>query len=158
MIKEFESFHGAVFARIVHGTKQKVSIKLFPSATNASYIINDTIGIYIKHSRGRLTPWRFTFSKEHQEEVELMKKSLKNVFLIFVCNDDGIVCLEYSELKQILDDQYDSIEWISATRHKGEMYSVKGSNGKLGFKIGPSDFPEKLFNNETKKGVLSWFK
>lgn len=158
MIKEFEFFHGAVFARIVHGTKNAISIKPFPSITNASYVINDDIGIYIKHSRGRMTPWRFTFAKEHQQEIELMKKCFKNVFLLLVCSDDGIVCLEYFELKQILDNQHNSIEWISATRHKGEMYSVKGSDGKLGFKIGPSDFPEKLFNAEVKKGVLSLFK
>lgn len=158
MIKEFEFFHGLVFARILHGTQRPLSIKPFPSSTNASYVINEKIGIYIKYSSKRMTPWRFTFKKEHQEEIELMKKALKEVFLILVCNDDGIVCLSYSELKQILDGQHDSIEWISATRHKREMYSVKGSDGKLGFKIGPNDFPEKLFDVNAPKGIIDWFK
>jgi len=158
MIKEFEFFHGLVFARILHGSQRPLSIKPFPSTTNASYVINDKVGIYIKYSSKRMTPWRFTFKKEHQEEIELMKKDLKEVFLLLVCNDDGIVCLSYEELKQILDDQHDSIEWISATRHKREMYAVKGSDGKLGFKIGPNDFPEKLFNSNAPKGILNWFK
>lgn len=104
-----------------------------------------------------MTPWRFSFKKEHQQEIEQMKNELREVFLLLVCNDDGIVCLDYSELKQILDDQHDDIEWISATRHKREMYAVKGSDGKLGFKIGPNDFPEKLFNANAPKGILSWF-
>ena len=92
-----------------------------------------------------MTPWRFTFKKEHQEEIDLMKSRFKNVFLVLVCNDDGVVCLSYPELRRILDAQHDPIEWISATRHKREMYAVKGSNGELDFKIGQNDFPAKLF-------------
>jgi hypothetical protein len=82
---------------------------------------------------------------EHQQEIDLMKASFNKVFLVLVCNDDGVVCLNYAELKRILDNQHEPIEWISATRHKREMYSIKGSNGELNFKIGQSDFPEKLF-------------
>lgn len=158
MIKEFEFFHGLVFARILHGTQRPLSIRSFKTDSNASYIVNDKIGLYIKYSSKRMTPWRFTFKREHQEEIELIKKDLKEVFLILVCNDDGIVCLSHSELKQILDDQIDDIEWISATRNKHEMYAVKGSNGELGFKIGPNDFPEKIFDVTSSKGILSWFK
>jgi hypothetical protein len=145
MIKEFEFFHGLVFARILHGTQRPLSIKLFQSASNASYVINDTVGIYIKYSSKRMTPWRFTFKREHQEEIDLMKSQFPNMFLLLVCNDDGIVCLNSLEFEQILDNQLDPIEWISATRHKRQMYAVKGSNGKLNFKIGQNDFPEKLF-------------
>lgn len=154
MIKEFEFFHGLVFARILHGTQRPLSVRPFQVDSNASYIVNENIGIYIKYSSKRMTPWRFTFKREHQEEIEIMKQSLKEVFLILVCNDDGIVCLSYSELKQILDDQIDEIEWISATRRKHEMYAVKGSNGKLGFKVGPSDFPEKIFSIDLPKRDL----
>ena len=158
MIKEFEFFHGLVFARILHGTQRPLVLTPFQENSNASYIVNEKIGLYIKYSSKRMTPWRFTFKREHQEEIELMKNKLEKVFLLLVCNDDGIVCLSYSELKQILDDQIDDIEWISAIRKKHEMYAVKGSNGKLGFKIGPNDFPEKIFDTNTSKGILSWFK
>jgi hypothetical protein len=145
MIDKFEFFHGLVFARIIHGTQRPLSVKPFQSISNASYVVNDNIGIYIKYSTKRMTPWRFTFQKEHQEEIDLMKSKFKNVFLVLVCNDDGVVCLNYSELKQLFDNQHDPIEWISATRHKREMYAVKGSNGELGFKIGQNEFPEKIF-------------
>lgn len=147
MINDFEFFHGLVFARILHGTQRSLYLRPFQSASNASYVVNDAIGIYIKYSTKRMTPWRFTFKKEHQGEIDQMKAHFKNVFLVLVCNDDGIVCLSYSELKQILDNQHNPIEWISATRHKREMYTVKGSNGELDFKIGQSDFPEKIFTN-----------
>lgn len=77
-----------------------------------------------------------------------MKSSFSKVFLILVCGDDGVVCLNFSELKQLIDSQHDPIEWISATRHKREMDSVKGSNRELDFKIGQSEFPNKLFDGE----------
>jgi hypothetical protein len=106
--------------------------------------VNKEIGVYIKYSTKRMTPWNFTLLKEHQDEIESMKGHLKKVFLLLVCNDDGIVCLSYSELKQILDEQHAPVEWISATRQKHKMYTVKSSNGKLGFKIGINDFPKKI--------------
>lgn len=147
MIKEFEFFHGLVFARILHRTQQTLSIKLFQSSSNASYILNETTGVYVKYSSKRMTPWRFTFRSEHQAEIDLLKANFDKVFLLLVCNDDGVVCLSYSELKQLLDNQHEPIEWISATRHKREMYAVKGSNGELDFKVGKIDFPEKLFQD-----------
>jgi hypothetical protein len=145
MIKEFEFFHGLVFARILHRTQPALSLKLFQSGSNASYVLNGTTAVYIKYSSKRMTPWRFTFRNEHQAEIDLLKSKFDRVFLLLVCNDDGVVCLSYSELKQLLDNQHEPIEWISATRHKREMYAVKGSNGELDFKIGKNDFPEKLF-------------
>lgn len=92
-----------------------------------------------------MTPWRFTFLKEHQAEIDLLHASFTNVFLLLVCNDDGIACLSFQELKIILDYQHDNMEWISVVRHKRQMYTVKGSNGVLDFKIGQSDFPKKIF-------------
>ena len=147
MIKDFEFYHGLVFARMLHGSGRSFSIKSFQSKSNASYVVNDVIGIYIKYSSKRMSPWRFTFIKDHQEELDLLRSTVQKVFLLLVCNDDGIVCLNYVELKQLLDSQHDPIEWISATRHKREMYSVKGSDGELNFKIGQSEFPEKLFSS-----------
>lgn len=82
---------------------------------------------------------------EHQQEIDLLKASFERVFLVLVCSDDGVVCLSYDELKRLLDNQHEPIEWISAARHKREMYSVRGSDGELDFKIGQSEFPSKLF-------------
>lgn len=147
MVKDFEFFHGVVFARILHGSERPVSVRPFQSPSNASYVVNDSIGIYIKYSAKRMTPWRFTFKKEHHDEVDLMKRRLKRVFLVLVCNDDGMVCLSYSEFKDILEGRRDSTEWVCATRHKREMYSVSGSSGRLDLKIGQNDFPEKIFRD-----------
>ncbi len=70
MIKEFEFFHGLVFARIIHRGQRPVVIKPYLSESNSSYIVDDKIGIYIKYSSKRMTPWRFTFIKAHQAEID----------------------------------------------------------------------------------------
>lgn len=152
MIKEFEFYHGLVFARILHATQKPISIKTFPSPDNASYVLNDKVGIYIKYSTKRLSPWRFSFQKRHQDEISEMKNNIGEVFLLLVCNDNGIVALSFEELKQILNETHEQVEWISAARGKREMFAVKGSDGKLEFKIGKKDFPAKLFQ-KTKLAI-----
>ncbi|MDD3807317.1 MAG: hypothetical protein PHE86_04680, partial [Candidatus Marinimicrobia bacterium] len=112
MIKEYEFFHGVVFSRIAHSHSGFVKIKAHPTKSNSSYVINDNIGIYVKYSSKRLSPWRFSFKREHQDEILEMKNNFGEVFTIFVCNDDGIVCLDFNELKQILDYAHKENEWV----------------------------------------------
>ena len=145
MIREFERYHGLVLSRLLHNSKNQISIEVYPSKYNSSYIVNENTGLYIKYSKKRLSPWRFSFLKEHQDEIYQMKKLLKNVFIIFVCHNDGIAALSHDELKMILDEEHEEIEWVAIKRRRREKYSVSGHDGKLKFKIGESDFPGKIF-------------
>lgn len=161
MIKEFEFFHGVVFSKILHANQAPVSIKPFPTSDNASYILNDRIGIYIKYSTKRLSPWRFSFQKRHQDEILKMRNTVGETFLLLVCNDDGVVVLSFDELRQVLNEAHEEVEWISVARTKRKMYTVKGSDGELEFKIGKGDFPSKVFKvaQPAPKGtIFSWFK
>ena len=159
MLKEFEFFHGVVFARILHGRNVPVSIKSYPTQDNASYVVNDKAGIYIKYSSKRMSPWRFSFQKEHQDEILDMKNKFGEVYTVLVCNDDGIVCLSFDELKEILDTRHDTVEWISVARGPREKYEIKGHDGKLRLKIGNNDFPGKIFEAvKVKPGVFGWLK
>lgn len=145
MVREFEFYHGAALARLIHGNKS-ISIEQYAAGTsNASYVINGRLGFYIKHSTSRLSPWVFTFLRSHQDEVQEMQDSLGNVFVVLVCGDDGMVCLSYDELKLALDHNHGDAEWIKAARRKREKYAISGSDGKLKTKVGESEFPAKIF-------------
>lgn len=144
MIKEFEFYHGVVFSKLIHSIPDGISIKLYPSPSNASYVINDNIGIYIKHSTKRMSPWRFSFQKIHQNEILQMQEQLRNIFVLLVCGKDGVVTLSFEELKTILNDIYSETEWISASRTRNKEYSIKGSDGSLEKKIGKKDFLKKI--------------
>jgi hypothetical protein len=145
MINEFEFYHGVVFARMLHATQRQLSIKPYSTSDNAAYLIDGTLGIYIKYSSKRLSPWRFSFQKRHQDKILEMKKDIGRVFLLLVCNDDGVVVLTFDEIKQILNENSEAVEWISATRSRRQMYSIKGSDGKLSFKVGQDEFLNKMF-------------
>ena len=77
--------------------------------------------------------------------MKIMSELLNKLYLILVCYDDGIVCLEYNDIKKILNQDHEEYEWISASRLKREQYKIQGSDGKLNFKVADSDFPSKIF-------------
>ena len=145
MIKEFEFYHGAVLSGLAHAG-MAVSLKLFPTSSNSSYVINDKVGIFVKYSSKRMSPWSFSFNQSHQDEILEIKNRLGEVFLLLVCFDDGIVTLNFDELKIILNEIHKTVEWIRVSRKPREKYSVKGSDGKLKFKIGGNEFPNKIFD------------
>jgi len=149
MINEFEFYHGVTFARMLHAIQKELTIRPYSPLDNAAYVVNSSTGIYIKYSSKRLSPWRFSFQKSHRDRILEMKKNLGDVFVLLVCNDDGIVILTFDEFTQVLNEAQTGTEWISATRNRRQMYSIKGSDGKLGFKVGKDEFLGKLFSPES---------
>ena len=140
-IKEYEFFNGVVLNKLIRKGKP-VSIDVFPCSSENSFILNEKVGLYIKYSKKLTTPWRFSFAKIHQDELKIMSELCKKCFLLLVCNKDGIACISYKDLKKILDDNHEEVEWISASRLARESYAIKGSDGKLKFKINLNDFPK----------------
>jgi hypothetical protein len=153
MLKEFEYYHGVVFTQLIHCAKDSLNLKAYRIGGNASYVINNKIGIYIKHSAKRLSPWRFSFLVDHQNEIKAMQGEFEKFFLLLVCGDDGIVSISYDQLKQILDEDHGLIEWISAIRSRRKEYTIKGSDGKLAKKISKNDFPQRIIECMVEKIV-----
>lgn len=143
-MRTIDLFHGAVLANIV--TDRNVAILKY-NKNQSSYVINNSIVLYIKYSQKRISPWSFSFSKEHAEDISNLSKEFKQIFIILVCNIDGIACLKLEEFKKLISIESDIfLKWIKVSRLKNEKYSISGSDGKLNYKIGNSDFPDKIFN------------
>ena len=53
------------------------------------------------------------------------------IFLIFVNGDDGIACVNYEQLKEILDEHYEEQEWVRVSRKPKQNYRISGNDGKL---------------------------
>jgi hypothetical protein len=143
MVKEFEFYHGAAITRLIH-SRQTISIRVFPDHGNASYVINEKVGLYLKYSSSRMSPWQFNFQKTHQLEIEELEKIYRNVVVGLICHDNGVVGLFFSELKIILDNTYEEVEWISASRKPRGQYSIKGKDGALLYKVSESEFVSKV--------------
>ncbi|MBI2273572.1 MAG: hypothetical protein HYU70_07235 [Bacteroidetes bacterium] len=151
MIKEYEYLHGVVFTRLCSVSQREISIRPFKDVGYSSYVINNAAGLYIKYSGKRLSPWRFTVKKTHQDEIVELYNSFGEVFIALVCHLDGVVILSYSELKKILNKIHDENEWISVARKKNKMYTVCASNGDLKYKIGLQSCPDKIMDHLAKR-------
>lgn len=146
MISEFEFFHGAVLARMLHSMQRSLAIAPYSKSDNASYVVNEK-GLYIKYCSKRMSPWRFSFQSRHYDSILEMKRELGDVFVVLVCNDDGAVVLSFDEFQQVICGGCDSGQWISASRKPRQMYLIKGSDGQLAFKIGTNELAEKIFGD-----------
>jgi hypothetical protein len=141
---KFAFYHGAVLVRIIHDNVFD-SIKSF-SDNNSSYIVNKNIGLYIKYSGKRMSPWTFTFSDVHIDEIKELDSKFNKAFVVFVCNENGICCLNFQEFSTIISlENKIFTKWIKLSRTKREKYSIAGSDNKLNCKIADSDFPKKIY-------------
>ena len=143
MISETERYHGMVFSRIARNISS-LSLRQYNSKSTSSYVVNGT-GLFIKYSTKRMSPWHFTFIKQHQDEIEEMKKNLNDVVVALVCGSDGIASLSSVELNKVLDDNHAEIERITVSRPPRGKYRIGGTDGKLSKAIGDNEFPGKLF-------------
>lgn len=135
-------FHGHALVRLIQDPKT-YGIELFHG--NNCYLINKKSLIYLKHTSKRISPWQFTFSPDHLNEISTIAANSRNLFLILICNDNGICCLDYKETAQlIMIGNMDQTKFLRVSRLTGEKYAVSGTDGKLKYKIGNSDFPCKV--------------
>jgi hypothetical protein len=154
MIDQYHFYHGAALREICAASKKAVSIEILDKKLRNDdhnyniYIINNQIPVYIKHSTSRSKRWRFSFITEHQDTVRDLYEMYGNLVMLLICHNDGIVGLNFDELKEILDDNHEEIEWIGVKRRKRELYAVSGSDGKLKHKIAHHDFIKKILGTD----------
>jgi hypothetical protein len=140
-MKEFEFFHGAALLQLLDTSPDGVKISRFNQSDNAAYVIDDKVGLYIKYSTARLSPWLFSFTRDHQLAFSNLTARYGKAFVALICNEDGVACLSESTLRSVLDDQFGNVEWIRVDRPSGGSYRIKGSDGSLEKKVPRSTFP-----------------
>lgn len=140
---DYSFFHGSALVRLVQDPRTH-GVELHKG--NHCYLVNKKSSIYLKHSAKRLSPWAFTFASEHLSEIADIQNDTKALFVVLICNDDGICCLDFKEVAQlILVGNMDQSKSIRVSRSTHEKYAVSGTDGNLKYKIGNNDFPRKLF-------------
>ena len=145
MSYEFEFYHGVALCKIIHNAPHAM-IKLYSENSNSSYVVNNNVGIFIKYSTKRMSPWQFTFARKHCDELFEMLQILKAVFLVLVCKDNGVVCLNSKEIKALLDNNLNKTQSLLVARKPREKFRIScGKYEKLKYIIGNNEFPAKIF-------------
>ena len=108
------------------------------------------VGLYIKISNKRISPWRYTFLKSHQKEMHKMHQECENLFVLLIAGNDGVVLVSYENLKKLLDEQFEANEWLSVSRKYNQYYRVDGHDSKKKINIPKNAFPEEIVEQISK--------
>ena len=85
-IGEFELYHGAAVRDLVVGAGRPLRIEASDDLGRVNtFILNDDVAVYMKHSAKRLPPWQFTYFTEHLDELERLASRCRSVWLVHVC-------------------------------------------------------------------------
>lgn len=135
MIPEYKLYHGAALAELIHQLTTPISIdELNETGRLSSYILNNRIGLQIKHSTQRLSPWAFTFTRYNMSELLALRAKFDDVFVIFVCETQGMVCLSIEDVLSVSEVGHSDQVWIRIERRRGKWFRVHGSEGELASK------------------------
>jgi len=127
---EYERYHGIVLRSLVLSLDQGVQIRTLDAhGIINSFVLNDTVGLYIKHCSKRLTPWVFSFTQDNLAELNLLAESTQSAFVSLVCGYDGFVTLSLADVQSLSDQkQTANTLTIHVARRKRQMYIVGGQN------------------------------
>jgi len=129
MISEYRLFHGAVFSELIGGSRSGIKFQLLDrSGRDTAYILNDSVGLQIKHSARKLGPWSFTFTEQNQSETIRLRDMCLMSFLVLVCHTAGMVLLSIEDVSDVLEETPKSA-WLRAERRPGKWFEVSSSSG-----------------------------
>ncbi|MDI9348766.1 MAG: hypothetical protein QM537_02040 [Candidatus Symbiobacter sp.] len=129
-MNDFLFYHGAVFAKIVHHSDEKLFIQAVNTSDNAAYEVNGNF-LYIKYSTKRLSPWMFTYSEDNFRNFINFSFVYKRSFAVFVCNNDGICVIKKNELLELFSGEVNSSKTITISTGRNKSYTVRGTDGEL---------------------------
>lgn len=133
MIHEFEKYHGVAMRQlVVEAGSQGLFFRVEDSRGRLnSFVVNNQVGLHIKHSSKRMPPWQFTFDAENCQELTSLGEHAGQIWIALVCGPDGVVCLTYDEFQTVNPEDCEATAFLRIDRDKRAMYRVRGSEGAL---------------------------
>jgi hypothetical protein len=138
MLDDYEFYQGAVLRQLAVENDYSVSVSFRPFVREGrinAFVINGRVGVYIKHSSKRMSPWRFTFTIEQAADLLDLEHKFPDSFVVFVCGTDGLVTLSFGDLHSIVSFQESENAWVSISRPPRTQYEVAGNRGELKYKV-----------------------
>jgi hypothetical protein len=136
MLDEYEFYHGVVVRQLIVESETSLTIRPFLREGRISaFVLNGRIGLYIKHSSKRMSPWRFSFNIEQAADLLDLERRYPDSFIVFVCETDGLVTLSFAQLHEIVDFQQSENAWVRVDRPPRNQYEISGNKRELGNKV-----------------------
>jgi len=128
MFDEYEFYQGVVLRQVLVGAKSLVCVRPFTKEGRInSFVLNAKVGLFIKHSTKRMSPWRFTFHIDQVADLLDLGAACSTSFISFVCGSDGIATIDLATLYALVTLQDTEKAWVRFERSAREMYSFAGN-------------------------------
>jgi len=141
MIDKREFYHGAALICLLEDARcQQVRKHEF------GYIVNDAAFVFLKYTTKPRSPWRFSFSVDEVQRLNLLASQFRKIIIAMVCGGDGICAVSWRDASNLLGN---NTGWISARRKFKEQYAVAGQVGQLHGKVSLNEWPSVVFGNNS---------
>lgn len=144
MITETAKSHGSFFYLLFEQMDSSICIKRLGEFGSGYYLLNNKIPIYLKMSSKRKGPWTFNFIRHHQVNQQILSEKFGECFTCLVCGKDGVAGLSMSDLRVVLDGNFEEQESVSVRRKLKAMYNIKGRDGTLKNRVSRRSIFDKL--------------
>lgn len=136
MIDEYELHQGIVLRQVIVGASLPVRISPFnrQGRINA-FVLNEKIGVFIKHSSKRMSPWSFTFHLDQVSDLRELEALHAPSFISFVCGKDGVATISIETLHQLVSFDEQPQAWVRVSRKPRTLYSLSGNRNNLPNKL-----------------------
>lgn len=136
MFDEYEFYQGVVLRSIIVGADYSLMMRPFLREGRISaFVVNSRIGVFMKHSAKRMSPWRFTFTLEQVSDLLDLEGKYFDSFVVFVCGEDGLVTLDVAALHEIVTFDDANSAWVAIERKPRSQYGIWGNRSELKNKV-----------------------
>jgi|SRR6185369_10689719 len=136
MSDEYEFYQGIVLRQLVVNSDFSLMLRPYEKQGRINaFVVNGKIGVFLKHSAKRMSPWRFTFSIEQVADLLDLTAAFSSSFVVFVCGDDGLVTLDVASLYDIVTLQDTENAWVRIERPRRAQYAISGNKADLPNKV-----------------------
>jgi hypothetical protein len=136
MFDEYEFYQGVVLRSLIVDAYTPLMLRPFVREGRISaFVINSRLAVFMKHSAKRMSPWRFTFTLEQVSDLLDLEAKYSDLFVVFICGDDGLVTLDVATLHQVVTFDNGETAWVAIERKPRSRYTVRGNRTELPRKV-----------------------
>lgn len=136
MSDEYEFYQGVVLRRLVVDSDLSLILRPFVNKGRVNaFVVNGKIGVFVKHSTARMSPWPFTFTLDQASDLLDLEAKFFDSFVVFVCGDDGLVTLDVARLHEVMSFEDSERAWLRIQRKPRSQYTVTGNRTELANKV-----------------------
>ena len=129
MTHEFERYYGIVFTSLFEEVSD-VRIKKI-SDNDSAYVLNNRLGLYIKHTTARISPWSFSFRTNDFAVIDQLELETTDIAFGLVCGFHGVCLISSQDLKVAGGVFQGDALRITVRTMRGGSWKISGTAGEL---------------------------